>query len=172
MPEGDTIYRTARALQKALGGRVVTGFETAYAKLTSVNDQSPVIGRTVEKVEARGKGCLIFFSGDLILLSHMLMSGSWHIYRTGERWKMPNRAMRVVVTCGEMQGVLFNAQVAEFHTARSLERNSMVPKLGPDVLGGDFTLERGVEAMRERARTDPNDEVGVALLNQRVMAGL
>jgi endonuclease-8 len=126
----------------------------------------------VESVEARGKWCLIFFSGDLILLSHMLMSGSWHIYRTGERWKMPQRAMRVVVTCGEMQGVLFNAQVAEFHTARSLERYSMVPKLGPDVLGDEFSVEHGIAAIQERARTHPNDEVAVALLNQQVLAGL
>jgi endonuclease-8 len=172
MPEGDTIYRTARALEKALAGRVVTAFETAYAKLASANDNAPVAGRTVEKVEARGKWCLIFFSGDLILLSHMLMSGSWHIYRTGERWKMLRRAMRVVVTCGEMQGVLFNAQVAEFHTTRSLERYSMVPKLGPDVLGEGFTIEHGIAALRERMASHPADEVGVALLNQQVLAGL
>ena len=234
MPEGDTIYRTARALEKALEGRVVTGFETGFAKLASVNDDAPVVGRVVERVEARGKWCLIYFSGDLILLSHMLMSGSWHIYRTGERWKMPRRAMRVMVRVGPLglkpllssgssdggtevppqqngggqasceptsenpdvghpyevlgsrfppgmtnkddatgfEAVLFNAQVAEFHTARSLERSSQVPKLGPDVLSEGFTLEKGVAAMRERMRSHPADEVAVVLLNQRVMAGL
>jgi len=40
----------------------------------------------VEKVESRGKWLLIHFSGDLILVTHMRMSGSWHIYRAGERW--------------------------------------------------------------------------------------
>jgi endonuclease-8 len=55
MPEGDTIYRAARALQKALGGKVVTAFETGVAKLASVNDDTPLVDRTVEKVEARGK---------------------------------------------------------------------------------------------------------------------
>ncbi len=172
MPEGDTIYRAARALQKALGGRVVSGFETGLAKLASVNDDTPVVGRTVERVEARGKWCLISFSGDLILVSHMLMSGSWHIYRTGERWRLPHGAMRVVVRVPEYEAVLFNAQVAEFHTARSLERSSQVPKLGPDVLAGEFSVEAGVRALRERAATHPEDEVGVVLLNQRVMAGL
>jgi endonuclease-8 len=44
MPEGDTIYRTARALGKALVGRVVTGFETGFAKLASVDDDRPVVG--------------------------------------------------------------------------------------------------------------------------------
>jgi endonuclease-8 len=172
MPEGDTIYRAARALQRALGGRVVTRFETGLAKLASVDDDTPLVGRTVERVEARGKWCLMFFSGDLILVSHMLMSGSWHIYRTGERWRQPHRAMRVVVTCGEFQAVLFNAQIAEFHTERSLEHSSAGPKLGPDVLSEEFSVERGVQALRERARTHPEDEVGVVLLKQRVMAGL
>src|SRR5271156_4474491 len=129
MPEGDTIYRAARALQKAIGGKVVTGVETELAKLARVNDDAPLVGRTVVKVEARGKWCLIFFSGDLILATHMLMSGSWHIYRAGEKWQRPHSQMRIVITCGGFQAVLFGAQVAEFHTAKSLERSSQVPKL-------------------------------------------
>ncbi|MBW4040080.1 MAG: Fpg/Nei family DNA glycosylase [Acidobacteria bacterium] len=198
MPEGDTIYRAARALQKALGGRVVTGFETGLAKLASVNDDEPVVGRVVERVEARGKWCLMYFSGDLILATHMLMSGSWHIYRVGERWRMPRRAMRVVVRVGAVaedpqascepmsqsrdmghpgslagfEAVLFNAQVAEFFTARRMERSGQVPKLGPDILSGEFTVAKGVEAMRAYAARRPEAEVGVVLLNQRVMAGL
>ncbi|MEO6922996.1 MAG: DNA-formamidopyrimidine glycosylase family protein [Bryocella sp.] len=172
MPEGDTIYRAARALQKALSGKVVTDFDTGFAKLASANDDSPVVGLTVEKVEARGKWCLIHFSGDLILVSHMLKSGSWHVYRTGEKWWMSKSKMRVAITCGDMQAVLFNAQVAEFHTARSLERSSQVPKLGPDVLAKEFSVEQGVAALRERAASHPQDEIAVVLLNQRVMAGL
>jgi endonuclease-8 len=216
MPEGDTIYRAARALQKALGGKVVTAFETGVAKLASVNDDAPVVGRVVERVEARGKWCLVFFSGDLILTTHMLMSGSWHIYKTGEKWRLPRRAMRVMIRVGgtakfptdhammprdegatpgesadpthamkphewgihEAEGsvgyeaVLFNAQVAEFHTARSLERSSQVPRLGPDVLSEGFTVERGVAAMREYGATHPEAEIAVVLLNQRVLAGL
>jgi len=172
MPEGDTIYRTARTLQKAIGGKVVTAFETGLAKLAAVNDESPIVGRTVERVEARGKWCLIFFSGDLILVTHMLMSGSWHIYHAEERWKLPRRMMRVVITCDDYQAVAFNVPIAEFHMARSLERSSQVPKLGPDVLSEGFSVEHGVQALRERAASHPEDEVGVVLLNQRVMAGL
>ena len=72
MPEGDTIYRATRALQRALGGKVVTGFETGLAKLARVNDDATMVGRVVEKVESRGKWLLIYFSGDLILVTHML----------------------------------------------------------------------------------------------------
>jgi endonuclease-8 len=172
MPEGDTIFRAARALNQALAGRVVTGFETGLAKLARVNDDAPLVGRVVERVESRGKWCLMYFSGDLILVTHMLMSGSWHLYRVGERWRMPRAAMRVVVRTDTWEAVAFNVPVAEFHTARSLERSLQVARLGPDVLAGDFTVEMGVARLEMYAREHPDAEVGVVLLNQRVMAGL
>jgi endonuclease VIII len=172
MPEGDTIYRAARALQRAIGGKVVTGFETGLAKLARVNDDAPIVGRVVEKVESRAKWCLVYFSGDLILVTHMLMSGSWHLYRPGERWKMPRSAMRVVIRTADWEAVAFNVQVAEFHTARSLERSSQVPKLGPDILADEFTVESGVARLAAYGRENPDAEIAVVLLNQRVVAGL
>ena len=211
MPEGDTIFRAARTLQRALAGRVVVGFETGVAGLARVNDDAPVVGRVVEKVESRGKWLLIYFSGErsgeepLILVTHMLMSGSWHLYRVGDRWRMGRSRMRVVVRVqgsgaraqgpegdlkptdamkphewgtqsggedGGWEAVLFNAQIAEFHTERSLARSSQVPRLGPDLLAGEFTVESGVARLEAYAREHPEAEVGVVLLNQRVMAGL
>ena len=172
MPEGDTIYRAARALQKALGGKVVTAFETGLANLASVADDKPIVGRTVEKVEARGKWCLIYFSGDIILVTHMLMSGSWHIYRTGEKWWMGRNRMRVAITCGEYQAVAFNVPIAQSHTAHSLERSAQIPKLGPDILSNNFNVASAVDALKRHAVSHPNAEVAVVLLNQRVLAGL
>ncbi len=172
MPEGDTIYRSARALQRALGGKVVTGFETGLAKLARVNDDATLVRRVVEKVESRGKWLLIYFSGDLILVTHMLMSGSWHLYRIGERWQMGRSRMRVVIKTADWEAVAFNVSVAEFHTARSLERSSQVPKLGPDILSAEFSVEGGVARLAAYARENPEAEVGVTLLNQRVLAGL
>ncbi len=172
MPEGDTIYRTARALQQAIGGSVVTGFDTGLAQLARVNDDSPLVGRVIEKVESRGKWCLIYFSGDLILATHMLMSGSWHLYRSGERWRMGRSRMRIVIRTEDWEAVAFNVQVAEFHTARSLERNSQLSKLGPDILSQSFTKEDGVARLVAYAVKNPEEEIAVALLNQGVLAGL
>jgi endonuclease-8 len=172
MPEGDTIYRAARSLAKALEGKVITAFETGFAHLARTNDDTPIPGRLVEKVEPRGKWLLIHLSGDLILVSHMLMSGSWHIYRTGEKWWMPRSKMRAMVEVEGFQSVLFNAQIAEFHTARSLARHPQIPKLGPDVLSADFTPQSGIDALKKHIHEDPTAEVGVTLLNQRVLAGL
>ncbi len=172
MPEGDTIFRSARAMQRAIGGKVVTGFETGLATLARVDDQTPVAGRTIEKVEARGKWLLVHFSGDLVLVTHMLMSGSWHLYRTGEKWWMGRDRMRVALKTADWQAVGFNVPVAEFHTARTLERYSQVPKLGLDVLGDQYSVEAGVRRLKEYGATHPEAEVGVVLLNQRVLAGL
>ena len=172
MPEGDTIYRSARAMQRAIGGKVCTGFETGLATLARVNDDAPIAGRTIENVEARGKWLLIHFSGDLILLTHMLMSGSWHLYRTGEKWWMGKNRMRAVIRTQEWQAVAFNVPVAEFHTARSLERYTQVPKLGVDVLGPDYSVEAGVAKLKAYGAEHPETEIAVVLLNQRVLAGL
>ena len=172
MPEGDTIYRAARALAKVLTGSIVTRFDTGYAHLATVNDDRPVVGRVIEKVEASGKWLLMHFSGDLILVSHMLMSGSWHIYKTGEKWWSPKKAMRALIEVEGWQAVAFNVPVAEFHTAASLLRKSSVPKLGPDILSNEYTAEAGVAALRARSLSHPEDEIANVLLNQRVLAGL
>jgi endonuclease-8 len=168
VPEGDTIFRSARALHQALAGHPVTLFETAYAPLASVNDQSPVAGRTIEKVESRGKWLLIHFSGDLILATHMLMSGSWHIYRVGERWKRARSHMRVVLRTPDAVAVGFNVPVARFYTARALERFAGVAELGPDLLGAGFARDEAGARMLERG----DEEIGNVLLNQRVLAGI
>ena len=63
MPEGDMIFRTARTLHRALAGQMVTGFESVLPRLTRVDFDSAVTGRTVEKVEAQGKWLLMYFSG-------------------------------------------------------------------------------------------------------------
>jgi len=168
VPEGDTIFRAARALNKALAGAMVTEFETAYAQLASANDNEPLTGCVIEKVEARGKWLLIHFSGDLILVTHMLMSGSWHIYRPGERWKRPRADMRIIIRTARYEAVAFSVPVAQFHTARSLERSTAIPKLGPDLLKESFAESEAKARIRARA----DEEIGNVLLDQKVMAGI
>jgi endonuclease-8 len=147
---------------------VVTRFETALAPLANVDDNTPVAGRTVEKVESRGKWLLMYFSGDLILVTHMLMSGSWHIYRTGERWHRPRREMRAVIVTSDFEAVAFNVPVAKFYTAASLARESSIPQLGPDLLSPEFAMNEA----KQRLLAHGNEEIANVLLNQRVVAGL
>jgi endonuclease-8 len=168
MPEGDTIFRSARALDRALAGKTVTKFRSAYALLTRFNDNTPLVGRTVERVEARGKWLLMHFSGGAVLVTHMLMNGSWHIYRPGERWQMAPSNMRVVVETAEFVAVGFNVPVAEMHTAESLARERRIPPTESDVLGSAFDESAAVE----RLAGCGDLELGDALLRQRVLAGV
>src|SRR5579863_2491627 len=115
MPEGDNIFRAARTLNRALAGNSVTGFRSNYALLTRFNDDTPLTGRTVERVEARGKWLLMHFSGGATLATHMLMSGSWHIYRHGQAWQQPRVNMRIVLENADYIAVGFKVPVAEMH---------------------------------------------------------
>jgi endonuclease VIII len=168
MPEGDTIYRAARTLHRALANQTVTAFESVLPKLERVEIDTPITNRTIEKVEAQGKWLLIHFSGDLILLTHMLMSGSWHIYRPNEKWKRHRAHMRIVIHTAQIDAVAFNVPIAEFHTADSLRRRRNFNQLGPNILAP--TYDDG-EILR-RLRANPDLEIGEALLAQSILAGL
>ncbi|HMI54329.1 MAG TPA: DNA-formamidopyrimidine glycosylase family protein [Candidatus Saccharimonadales bacterium] len=168
MPEGDTIFRTARTLHRALAGQIVTGFESVLPKLDRVAVDSGVTGRSVEKVEANGKWIVMYFSGDLILLTHMLMSGSWHIYRPGEKWHRWAGDMRLAVHTEKIEAVGFNVPIAEFHTPDTLRRRRVFNQIGPSVLAAEF--DSG-EALR-RLGSRPELSVGEALLSQALLAGI
>ena len=168
MPEGDTIFRAAQTLHRALAGRVVTEFDSMFPALTRVNVDTPIVGRTIESVTARGKHSLMAFSGDLVLRTHMRMNGSWHIYRPGERWQRPPRDMRVLVGTDAFVAVGFNVPDAELLTARTLDRHRQLQRLGPDLLDPAFDRAEALRRMREHDR----EAIADVLLNQRVMAGI
>ena len=168
MPEGDSIFRAARTLHRALAGALVTRFESMFPALTRVHDDAPLTGRTVESVQSIGKHILMRFSGDLILRTHMRMNGSWHIYRPGEPWKRPRRDMRIIVGTAGFEAIGFNIPVAEFMAGRDLQRHDELRRLGPDLLGADFDED---EAFR-RVRAHASETIADVLLNQRVMAGV
>ena len=168
MPEGDTVFRTARNLGRILIGKTVTGFRSTFPLLTRFNDDTPLIGQTVQRVEARGKWLLIHFSEGGILASHLLMNGRWHIYRHGERWQLARIAMRIVIENSEYQAVGFRVPVAEMHTARSLARQRRIPLVENDLLNAEFDAEAALERLMAR----PEESIADALLNQEVLAGV
>jgi len=168
MPEGDSIFRAARALHQAFAGSSVTRFESMFPTLTRVNEDHPIAGRQVRSVTARGKHILMEFSGDLVWHTHMRMNGSWHLYKPGEKWHRPRREMRVLVETETRVAVGFNIPVAEFLTERDLARHRVLQALGPDLLDSDFDPVEVHRRMALRLR----DTVAAVLLDQRVLAGI
>ena len=168
MPEGDTIFRAARTLHRALAGQQVIAFESVLPALNRVDEDAPLAGRTIERVRAIGKHLLIHFSGDLVLRTHMRMNGSWHIYRRGERWQRSRADMRIVIRTSAFDAVGFNVPVAEFIAESALGKHRELRALGPDVLSDAFDANEALANLRSCAESP----IGDALLDQRVLAGL
>ncbi|HYS53125.1 MAG TPA: DNA-formamidopyrimidine glycosylase family protein [Thermoanaerobaculia bacterium] len=155
MPEGDIIFRIARTLDRALSGKIVTRFETALPKL----QRASIRGRTIQRVRSVGKHLIIDFSDGLLLRTHLGMNGSWHLYRSGERWRRRHEDMRVVIATDDFEAVGFNIPVAELNS---------VPTLGPDLLGESFDSDEAVTRMRVHG----SREIADVLLDQHVVAGI
>lgn len=157
MPEGDTIYRTAVNLRRALRGRAVTG------------GPQRLVGRTISEVESRGKHLLVWFApGGLALHSHLGMSGSWHLYRPGESWRRPRGAARAVIETAGWVAVCFSAPVCELLSEAEVARHAQLSSLGPDAMAADADLAEARRRLDRRADLS----VGEALADQRVLAGV
>lgn len=161
MPEGDTVYRSARHLHQALAGRVLTGCDIRVPKFATVD----LTGQTVHSVVSRGKHLLMRI-GETTIHSHLKMEGSWHLYRPGSRWRRPAFQARAVLTTDEWSAVGFELGMLDL--LPTADEDQAVGYLGPDLLGDDWDRARALENLA----ADPDREIGVALLNQRVLAGL
>lgn len=167
MPEGDTVWRTARSLHEVLAGQALTRFDLRVPQHATAD----LAGATVREVVARGKHILHRIDepggGDAWTLhTHLKMDGSWHRYRAGSRWQRPAYTVRAVLDTAEWQTVGYLLGVVDL--VRTADEHTVVGHLGPDLLGADWDAQ---VAAANLAR-DPQREIGVALLDQRNLAGL
>jgi len=165
MPEGDTIHRAAAMLRVAIEGAAVTGFDAPRARRAA---PSPEPGETVERVEARGKHLLIRFAGGTTLHTHMRMTGVWRAFPADRSWRAGGRVVAVVRTQRAV-AVCFAAPIVELLDDRSLRRHPVLRALGPDLCLPDPDID---EIVRRSEGLDDDTEIGVALLDQRVAAGI
>jgi endonuclease-8 len=136
--------------------------------LTRFHDDTPLTGQLVDRVESRGKWLLIHFSGGGTLATHMLMSGSWHIYRPGERWQRPRDHMRILLENSDYVAVGFSVPVAKMLRPEELERALRIPAASIDVLSPDFDAAE----VARRIALHGGEEIGDVLLHQGVIAGV
>jgi endonuclease VIII len=169
MPEGDTIFRTAVVLRRALVGHAVTAARAQPRPgLARVPRLEPLVGTTITSVEARGKHLLIGFSGGRWLRTHMRMRGAWHRYAPGEAWRLPAVRASCVLETDAAVAVCFDAPEVELLTAADLGGHRALRSLGPDLLSPEFDADEATRRLRERGAVP----LGEALLDQRVVAGI
>ncbi|WP_329115167.1 Fpg/Nei family DNA glycosylase [Streptomyces sp. NBC_01353] len=163
MPEGDTVWQTARRLHSALAGSVLTRSDLRVPRFATAD----LTGRAVLDVTPRGKHLLTRFDGGLTLHSHLRMEGSWRVFATGERWRGgPAHQIRAILGNKEQTAVGYRLPVLEL--IRTADEHHVVGHLGPDLLGPDWDP---AEAVR-RLTADPTRALGEALLDQRNLAGI
>ena len=157
MPEGDSLRRVAARLQPLVGERVEV--ETPHPRAAAKGIAERLDGRTLESVDAVGKHLLLRFEGGLVLRSHLRMTGRWRLEERGARrvgtpW--------LVLRGTRHEGVLWNGPVLELGVGP-------VRALGPDILDLPPEFEAMVRNLRA---TDQSRQVGDALLDQRLVAGI
>lgn len=161
MPEGDTVYQAAKRLNAALAGQVVTTSDFRVPAYATVD----LSGEIVHSVASRGKHLLMRI-GNRVVHSHLKMEGEWRVHRPGERWRRPAFQARVVIETSGVVAVGFDLGTVEVFPAG--EEGGRMSYLGPDLLGPDWDA---AEAVR-RIASQPDAPIGVALSEQRNLAGL
>lgn len=169
MPEGDTIHYAANRIRPLLEGVVPDAIRTPHPRFAADRWPERLAQRAVEAVDAHGKHLFLRFEGDLVLHSHLGMTGAWGAYREGQRWKRaPRRAWLVLATDGH-EVVQFDGPLLELMTAARTRFDQRLAALGPDILGPDLDVDRVLRRLRE---DDPTRTIGDALLDQRTIAGI
>jgi endonuclease-8 len=169
MPEGDTIWRAAARLAPVLEGAELVAFEAPR-----MAGDRPRPGTRIERVEAVGKHLQVHFAGGLSLETHMRMTGSWHLYRAGERWRKPRHLLRCRIAVPGWEAVCFSAPVVRTFRrgadGRVAPGDDPVAHLGPDLVAPDPDIDEAVARMAVVPR--PDTTIAEVLLDQRVAAGI
>jgi endonuclease VIII len=169
MPEGDTIRYAANRMRPVLEGRVPEEIVTPQRRHAMDRWPERLAGRAVSAVDAHGKHLFLHFEGDLVLHSHLRMTGVWGTYERGRRWgRSPQRAWLVLRTPSH-EVVEFDGPVLELLTESRARFDRRLAALGPDVLADEFDADGFLRRLRG---DDPTRSIGDALLDQRTIAGV
>ena len=165
MAEGDTILRLARRIDSHLAGQeLAVSAPNPRGRAAGIERLD---GHCLESAEARGKHLLLHF-GPLVLHSHLGMSGGWHLYPPNAAWRRPRSSAWAVLSGRDQEAVQFGGPTMRLLSAEQARRDPQLNRLGPDLLGAEFDPEAVVAALR----ADPSREIGDALLDQRLLAGV
>jgi len=167
VPEGDTIWRAARALHAALASRTVVGFSSSLPAVAAAAQKLRLVGQTIDAVESRGKHLLVRFSGGTALHTHQGMHGQWRLQRRGRLARRLFSARAVIETV-DVVAVCSQSPVVELLSPSQALAHPSLSRLGPDLLGPGFDAE----AARRRLRARGDLEIAVALLDQTALAGI
>jgi endonuclease VIII len=165
VPEGDTVWRAARLLDRALTGSVLTATDFRVPAFATWD----LAGATVSETVSRGKHLLTRIDRGAdrwTLHTHLKMEGNWKVLTPQQRWPRPAHTARVVLETARTTAVGFSLGIVEL-LDRAAEDDA-VGHLGPDLLGPDWDEERALANLRRA----PDRPLREALLDQANLAGI
>jgi endonuclease VIII len=169
MPEGDTIAYAAHRMRPVLEGHVPDAIRTPHPRHAMARWPERLDGRVVTEIRTHGKHLFVVFDGDLVIHSHLRMTGTWGVYPPGRRWGRSPGLAWLVLERGGHQVVQFNGPVLELMTESRTRFDQRLAALGPDILAEEFDSGRFLARLRA---DDPTRGIGEALLDQRNVAGI
>ncbi|TWT43341.1 DNA-formamidopyrimidine glycosylase family protein [Botrimarina hoheduenensis] len=131
-------------------------------------DAASLIGRRVTEVAPRGKHLLITLDDERVIHSHLGMTGSWHAYPRDEAWRKPARQASLALWTAEHAAVLFLPKQLALMSARQLQRDTHLQRLGPDLMRPADELR----SILPRLRVHNATPIGEAVMNQTIAAGI
>tara|TARA_B100000459_G_scaffold147384_2_gene116877 strand:+ start:273 stop:1100 length:828 start_codon:yes stop_codon:yes gene_type:complete len=147
MPEGPEIHRAANKVRKALEGKVIEGIEITLPRYS--DKTSDFLGKTVQKVEARGKAMLIHFDS-FVMYSHNQLYGRWTVNLKDTPAKKWNRSLRIALTTDTHACRLWSATDILMMEPWELSGHPYLEKLGPDVVIPETTVADLVVHMNQK----------------------
>ena len=166
MPEGDSVWKTARRMREHLVGRTVTRSDFRVPQLAAAD----LSGQQVTAFDSVGKHLLTRFSGGMTLHTHLRMDGSWTV--TGPGKQLPRTFHDEIRLALRTDGpTAYALRMPVMDLVPTAEEDRVVGHLGPDLLADDWSPASEDEAVR-RLGSDPDRPLVEALLDQRNTAGL
>jgi endonuclease VIII len=165
VPEGDTIHHAANRIRPLLAGHVPDEIRT-HARFSRDRWPQKLAGRAVTAVDAHGKHLFVHFEGDLLIHSHLRMTGRWAV-RDVTRAAPPGAWL--VLRRGERQAIQTRGPLLELMTESRARFDQRLAALGPDILAPELDEAKFLRRLRE---DDPTRPIGDALIDQRTIAGI
>lgn len=173
MPEGPEVRKYADALDAVLTRRVITRLDarTRDARFWLKDNEQRLLGRRVERVVSHGKHLLGYVEGGFFFHSHLMMWGRWLTFASDTLPEKDRRERASIVVNGGA-AILLSAPIFNVGEGNPYDRIEHLATLGPDVLPYDGIFAAAEFRRRLLLPEHLHVEIGAALLNQRIVAGL
>ena len=171
MPEGPEVRRYAQQLAQVLDGGEILHFSarTKAAKAWLLQHVTELTGQKIFEIRSHGKHLYGRIEGDYGFHSHLMMWGRWFVH-PGNTVVETDKRERARIATNDAIAVLFSAPIFDVFAGDPYEKIENLATLGPDIIPYNDAFDAA--EFNRRLLEHPEREIGAALLDQRICAGI